>query len=597
MKIRIHRKGVSYGPYSESAVRSFLEEGTLSPTDLAWTHGRDEWTTLEKLLAETETGASAPSDEDKDAIEKIKHLVRNEEKEFAWELVLGLNSDEIVCGLLEDCKINEDGWLELPIWIGRSEIFFLRLLEKLPSAYEDKVDSTIVPTNVRKLCLDRVDGLDGLETLEKLRNLEELELNNIPSLKCIKGLAAFEKLTVLHLRSCDHIREIEDLKPIATLGSLLELDLQGLNVGSTGFLAHNPKLTKLTFQSESPCDLDEIECLKELESLSLQGCRNLGGIEVLSMLPKLSELNLNGCSSVEEKPKRLDWHKLRSLDLCGTSIPMEDCWFPEESGRFDLLVLPDATKIEKFPEGEDSGGVLPRIEFYLGGWGVEAREGNITQAQYDYWKDRSEDELIDHCMWEEENEDIPEDARLGVWDSIDDVSLANGCSSGYLEVTEFRHSEDGWIKKYRSFDIEDGDSMSDELEVYWEQDYRVPPTGPSFRGVSEEKGMFGFHRLEGETFDPAKLKIFSAPVFGGDRGYAVERVEYDEAPLDFYPETLGKGYYFEIMPPPEKELNVVSSSEEGEEEDSADEEQASEEESSEEEPDVDEIISVLEEED
>ena len=245
---------------------------------------------------------------------------------------------------------------------------------------------------------------------------------------------------------------------------------------------------------------------------------------------------------------------LTRLDLEGTDVPMDECKKLEESGGFDYLSLPNGSTIEKFPESEDSDGALPRIEFYLGGYGLEAHEGTITEAQYAYWKDRSESELIDHCEWEDcENEDIPEDARLGGWYGMGDVSGSYGCQDGTLEVTEFRQVEDGWLKKYQPIGIEGGDSEDGDVKVHWAKCGRVAPTGPSFRGFSSEKGMYLNHVLEGKTFDPSKLELFSKPVFGGAQGDAIHRIDYDGEELEFCPETDHKGYYFEIMPSPEEE--------------------------------------------
>ena len=78
------------------------------------------------------------------------------------------------------------------------------------------------------------------------------------------------------------------------------------------------------------------------------------------------------------------------------------------------------------------------IEFYLGGYGLEAHEGSLTEEQYDYWKDKSESELIEHCSgWDEEDEEIPENARLS-WYKMDDISSTNGCQNSTLEVTEYQ---------------------------------------------------------------------------------------------------------------------------------------------------------------
>ena len=51
MDIHITRKGEKHGPYPEATARQFLEEGKLSPTDLAWHAGADGWKPLSEVLA------------------------------------------------------------------------------------------------------------------------------------------------------------------------------------------------------------------------------------------------------------------------------------------------------------------------------------------------------------------------------------------------------------------------------------------------------------------------------------------------------------------------------------------------------------------
>ena len=581
MNIRIHRNGINYGPYSESSVRSFLEEGTLSPTDLAWTPGRTEWTKLESLLGETGVQSSNPSlsSEDKENIEKIRGLVGKGEEEFALDLVRGLGSEEVVYALLEDWRIDEEsGSPQLHDWASSAEGFFLDLLKELPSERADKLHPSIVPSKVRKLSLRGIEGMKNLDRVKIFPNLEALELDSIDVLSDLEALAEFSELTSLKIENCSGLAELESLDPVFRCRKLTRLALGNFDFQSADFLS---KLTELTDLSLEWCsflkNLDGLESLTNLRRLGLRGCSSLVSIDALENLSTLTQLDLTDCSALENigvVPKlaklvdlRLrdcslleslhgvdDLPDLRHLELEGTEVPMEECKQLEESERFDYLSLPNGSTIEKFPESEDSGGALPRIEFYLGGYGLEAHEGTITEAQYAYWKDRSEDELIEHCEWNDyENENIPEDARLGEWYGMDDISACYGCQDGTLDVTEFRKLEDGWLKKYQPIRIEGGDSEDGDVKVHWVKCGRVAPTGPSFQGFSSEKGMYFNHVLEGKTFDPSKLELFSKPVFGGAQGDAINRIDYDGEELEFCPETDNKGYYFEIMPSPEEE--------------------------------------------
>ena len=64
--------------------------------------------------------------------------------------------------------------------------------------------------------------------------------------------------------------------------------------------------------------------------------------------------------------------------------------------------------------------------------------------------------------------------------------------------------------------------------------------------------MYCNDTIEGKTFDPLKLALDSQPVFGGAQGDAINSIYYDEQTLEFCPEADSKGYYFEILPAPEK---------------------------------------------
>ena len=140
---------------------------------------------------------------------------------------------------------------------------------------------------------------------------------------------------------------------------------------------------------------------------------------------------------------------LEELNLNITSISIENCDKLEDLPHLVHLTLPNGSEIERFANENESGGTLPRIEFYLGGYGLEAHEGSLTEEQYEYWKDQSESELIEHCDgWDGlEDEEIPENARLRSWYEMDDISSTNGCQNGTLEVTEYRKWKDGWQKK------------------------------------------------------------------------------------------------------------------------------------------------------
>jgi hypothetical protein len=582
MKIFIYRNGIKYGPYSESSVRSFLEEGTLSPTDLAWTPERAEWTKLEGLLGKTEDGAGNPdlSSEDKENVDKIKGLVEKGEAEFALDLVRGLDSEEVVYALLEDWRIDEeDGSPMAPDWGRSADGFFLDLLNELPSERAEKLDFSIVPSKVRKLSLRWIEGMKSLDRVKIFPNLESLNLDCLNDLCDLEALAELSKLTSLEIGDCSGLSSLESLSPVFGCHSLTKLKIAGIPFdNSVDCLGELTKLTELSLERCSTLEnLNGLETMTSLRRLGLQGCSSVVSIDALENLSTLTHLDLSDCSAVENfgavsKLGKLidlrlsdcygfdslngidDFPNLRHFDLKQTEIPIEQCRKLQESESFDYLCLPDGSTIENIVETEDPGGVFPRFEIVIDrGYGLEAHEGNLTQAQFDYWEDEEEsNEFLDEVRGFE-NDEIPEEARLGYWHDFDDISSACGCTSGILEITEYRELKGDWVKKIRKYEIEDGCCESNEVQVEWKKDDRSPPEGPYFRGVVWEKAGYCHHQVEGQTFDPSKLKLHSHSVFGGDYGEVIHGMEYDGEEIDFCGEGNPKDEEFKIFPGPDEE--------------------------------------------
>lgn len=581
MKIHISRNGQTYGPYSVTSVEAFLVNSQLFPNDLAWSHGKSEWTPLKDLLdgASTEKEDSPKGNNSEETIEKIRTLLENDEINFALDLIKGLDDQDLIIELLKNCKIDEnEGWIELPDWMNGANGFFLELLQELPEEFEPESEFTIVPSKVKNLNLSMVEDFKSLENLKIFGNLESLEFSSMHSLADIELLENFTKLKVLKMRSCDLLDSMDSISPIQNCKNLSEIELNGFDfIEDLNFLSEHKNLIKLQVSSSKLTDLDGLKDLKKIRELDLDGCSSLikleqiksldqltnlnfgmcekiETIDFLSHLKNLTKVNLQGCFGIKKIPSLDDLNNLRELNLNSTSISMEDCGKLENLEQFMHLTFPNGSEIERFTKEDEPGGTLPRIEFYLGGWGLEAHEGSLTEEQYEYWKDKSESELIEHCDgWDEEDEEIPENARLRSWYEMDDISCNNGCQDGTLEVTEYQEWKDGWQKKYQTFAIEGGDSRDDDVKVNWIESDREAPTGPSFQGYSSEKGMYCNDTIEGKTFDSSKLELNSEPVFGGAQGDAINSIYYDEQTLEFCPEADSKGYYFEILPAPEKE--------------------------------------------
>ena len=511
-------------------------------------------------------------------VPKIKNLVEKGQANVALDLVLGLQSQDCIAQLLEGCRINqENGVLELPDWICGSTSFFFDLLFHLQPEHEPKIDESIRPSNISKLLVCYSSDFKNLEVLTKFTKLESLTLDYLDELENIEAIREFKDLAELYLFNCTKLDSDESLSTVSKCKNLKKLELGGMDcIESTSFISTLTALEFLKISSEGLKSLDGIENLQKLKILNLESCLNLSNtdpigeltnleilnlskcleadFEFLEKMESLEELNIELCQRVKKLPSPRILENLTHLNLNGTSIPCNLYKCLEDSVQFSELVLPDGSRIERFNKDENAGGPLPRIEFYLSGRGIiYGKEGSLTEAQYEYWKDKSEEELIEHCQWDSENEAVPEEAVLGYWEELNDISEVYGCQSGFLEVTEFREFENGWQKKEMKFEIQDGDSEEDRIKVTWSKGDRQPPEGPSFQGYSYEKGMCCDETIEGKTFEIEKLEWFSESVFGGAEGEVVVGMEYDGQTLDWCPEGEGKGYYFKVLPAPESE--------------------------------------------
>ena len=577
MKIYLYRSGQNYGPYSEDSIHSFLGNGLVSKNDLVWTKGQNSWVILEELLPLLGTEKSL-NQEVQEQVPKIKNLVEKGQANVALDLVLGLQSQDVIAELLEDCHIiQEDGVIDLPDWMYGSTGFFFDLLFNLHSEHEPKIDESIRPSNISKLHLKYCSEFKNLGVLSKFTKLESLTLDYLDELENIEAIEELKELSELSVLNCSTLDSLETLSPVSKCKNLKKLELGGMDcIKSTSFISTLTALEFLKISSEGLKSLDGIENLQKLKILNLESCLNLSNTDPIGELTNLKILNLSKCLEAEfeflekmeslevlnmelcQRVKKLPSPKilenLTHLNLNGTSIPSNLYKSLEDSAQFSELILPDGSRIERFNKDENAGGPLPRIEFYLSGRGIiYGKEGSLTEAQYEYWKDKSEEELIEHCEWDSENEAVPEEAVLGYWEELNDISEVYGCQSGFLEVTEFREFENGWQKKEMKFEIQDGDSEEDRIKATWSKGDRQPPEGPSFQGYSYEKGMCCDETIEGKIFEIEKLEWFSESVFGGAEGDVVVGMEYDKQPLDWCPEGEGKGYYFKVLPAPEPE--------------------------------------------
>ena len=188
----------------------------------------------------------------------------------------------------------------------------------------------------------------------------------------------------------------------------------------------------------------------------------------------------------------------------------------------------------------------------LWGYGGEIAMGRLTKAQYEYWKDKDESDIIDHCTsWadEEEENPVPEEARFcndGSWyDTEGHLDSMSGCEFSELNHIQVddENGDEVWNQGL-SWELEENHGVQLEQGETYASDW--DDVDGYFCFQSTEKGTFFSADLHLKApFDPSKLKISTVDFEGWE---LVTGVDYDGEELEGFDgyDTTGKGYYASI---------------------------------------------------
>jgi len=178
---------------------------------------------------------------------------------------------------------------------------------------------------------------------------------------------------------------------------------------------------------------------------------------------------------------------------------------------------------------------MRRFRVSTGRYGGELTIGQITQAQFDDFKDADEGDIIDHFA------DFDDCGSEFPWHELDDIEHLNG---PYADNQYYIQEEDV-----------DGNEIGDHLgpfeynhlygrEAYTSDNHPGKDTVPVLVFHSAEKGGFGEVLIMSEDdFDPEK---FYVGIVETDCAHLIESYFYDKIEIDAdfdYADTTGKGYY------------------------------------------------------
>lgn len=160
--------------------------------------------------------------------------------------------------------------------------------------------------------LENIDTIGKLENLEQLvitfchqevsfpvvssRALERVELRGMHGFDDLEFLRHATNLKILDVRDSG----LESLGGLRHFESLVQLKLEGSSLISPGCEQSKTQLVELDFKD---CDwllnLDGLENIAGLESVSFEGCYSLKDLRGLANLEKMDLLNLSGCRSLK----------------------------------------------------------------------------------------------------------------------------------------------------------------------------------------------------------------------------------------------------------------------------------------------------------
>ena len=190
------------------------------------------------------------------------------------------------------------------------------------------------------------------------------------------------------------------------------------------------------------------------------------------------------------------------------------------------------------------------------GYGGEIAIGRLTEAQYEFWKDKDEAEIVDHCTSDDDDNfeeeygyKVPDNAKFcqdGAWyeteGHLDNMSGCEFSDSNHIQIED--ENGETVFNEGLSYDLEEKHSVQLEQSETYASDW--DDVDGYFCVQSSEKGQFFAADLELKApFDPSKLKISTVDFEGWE---LITGVEYDGEELEGHDgyDTTGKGYYASI---------------------------------------------------
>ncbi|MBT5224237.1 MAG: leucine-rich repeat protein [Candidatus Marinimicrobia bacterium] len=176
-------------------------------------------------------------------------------------------------------------------------------------------------TCLTSLELANRDSLQTVDALENLTNLTSLDLSYCDSLQDVDGLTNLINLTSLDLSNCDSLQvqymtsEMTTREQVSAYQDKIRI-VMALKKNDINTLLDYKDATVLDLRGcDSLQNVDGLANLPNLTSLDLSNCSTLTNADGLAHLDNLVSLDMSGCTSLQNAAGLANLTKLTSLDL------------------------------------------------------------------------------------------------------------------------------------------------------------------------------------------------------------------------------------------------------------------------------------------
>ncbi|CAN1264437.1 Disease resistance protein L6 [Linum perenne] len=229
----------------------------------------------------------------------------------------------------------------------------LSKLRKLQLKYLSSCNSLLVegddlPSSLNFL---EISDLESLPNFANLNNLTELTLSRfqMPEIQGLGDLIMLQTLKIPYALNLINLDGLESLSHLKTLNLEDCLVLEKLPISLVNLTKLQELSIKRCRQLAEVMGLERLEALRNLETLDISRCTGLTEVMGFGRLESLTELNMSGCSSVEELPHLSGLRNIVRLDTSECN-QLKEVRGIESLELLEYLFMTNCTSIKKLPD-------------------------------------------------------------------------------------------------------------------------------------------------------------------------------------------------------------------------------------------------------